>query len=97
MIVAIPKLKVKKEWPTASNIPEAVKLSQFGLNKNESDSVKPSRVNALIKRRPRIPSKAGIKTLFHLSRPFFTPEYTIATTNDIKIACQNNWATSIVK
>ena len=88
IIVPIPKLSVKKECPNARTILDAVKSSNFGLNKKSKACIPLGSVSPRIMSTIKITKIAGIIIFVHFSIPPFTPCTMTKMVNAIKNICQ---------
>ena len=84
----MPKLKVKKAWPNALNIPSPLSLEKSGLKRKFKPASAPSRVTDFIHKPIRITTNKGINILVYFSIPFFIPTITIAAVKTIKTSCK---------
>ena len=88
IIVPIPKLSVKKECPNASTILDAVKSSNFGLNKKSKACIPLGSVSPRIMSKTNITKIAGIIIFVHFSIPPFTPCTMTKMVKPINNICQ---------
>ena len=69
----MPRLRVKKECPSASTIAEAVNSSNLGRKRNFKPSIPPGNVRPLIASTNNKTIMIGIMILDQFSIPSFTP------------------------
>ena len=81
----MPRLRVKKDCPRASNIAWVLNLEKSGLMKKTSPGREPFRVIDLMMQMIRMPNRVGISSLQALSIPPRIPRMTIIIQRAIKI------------